>query len=76
MNVLCHHCRNQISNIYQGNSTPAEAIIYKLGQEVEFQDLFCTIDEIVKELNDQAKKQGQQKVLNGELDHRSKESIL
>ena len=38
-----------------------------LEQEVEFQDFFCTFDEVVKELNDQAKKQAQQKVLKGEI---------
>ena len=32
-----------------------------LEQEVEFQDFFCTFDEVVKELSDQAKKQAQQK---------------
>ena len=38
-----------------------------LEQEVEFQDFFCAFDEVVQELNDQAKKQAQQKVLKGEI---------
>ena len=55
MNVLCNHYGNQINNFYQGYSTPAEAIISKLEQEVEFQDLFCAFVEVAQELNDQAK---------------------
>ena len=38
-----------------------------LEQEIEFQDFFCTFDEVVKELNDQAKKQAQRKVLKCEI---------
>ena len=56
-----------INDVYQGDLTPAEAIISTLEQEVEFQDFFCTFDEVVKELNDQTKKQAQQKVLKGEI---------
>ena len=67
MHILCDHYGDQINNIYQGDSTPAEAIISMLEQEVEFQDFFCTFDEVVKELNDQAKKQAQQKILKGEI---------
>ena len=66
MHILCNHYGNQI-NIYQGDSTPAEAIILLLEQEVEFQDFFCIFGEVVKELNDQAKKQAQQKALKGEI---------
>ena len=66
MHILCNHYGNQINNIYQGDSTPAEVIIL-LEQEVEFQDFFCIFDEVVKELNDQAKKQAQQKALKGEI---------
>ena len=65
MHILCNHYGNQI-NVCQGDSTPAEAIISTLEQEVEFQDFFCTFDEVVRELNDQARKQAQQKVLKGE----------
>ena len=61
MHILCNHNGNQINDVYQDGSTPAEAIISTLEQEVEFQDFFCTFDEIVKELNDQAKKQARQK---------------
>ena len=67
MHILCNHYGNQINNIYQGDSTPAEAIILLLEQEVEFQDFFCIFGEVVKELNDQAKKQAQQKALKGEI---------
>ena len=67
MHILCNHYGDQINDIYQGDSTPAEAIISTLEQEVEFQDFFCTFDEVIKELNDQAKKQAQQKVLKGEI---------
>ena len=67
MHNLCNHYGDQINDVYQGDSTPAEAIISTLEQEVEFQDFFCTFDEVVKELNDQAKKQAQQKVLKGEI---------
>ena len=67
MHILCNHYGDQINDIYQGDSTPAEAIISTLEQEVEFLDFFCTFDEVVKELNDQAKKQAQQKVLKGEI---------
>ena len=62
MHILCNHNGDQINDVYQDDSTPAEAIISTLEQEVEFQDFFCTFDEIVKELNDQAKKQARQKV--------------
>ena len=62
MHILCNHYGNQINDVYQGDSYPAEAIISTLEQEVGFQDFFCTFDEVVKELNDQAKKQAQQKV--------------
>ena len=67
MHILCNHNGDQINDVYQDDSTPAEAIISTLEQEVEFQDFFCTFDEVVKELNDQAKKQAQQKVLKGEI---------
>ena len=63
MHILCNHYGDKINDVYQGDSTPAEAIISTLEQEVEFQDFFCTFDEVAKELNDQAKKQAQQKVL-------------
>ena len=67
MHILCNHYGDQINDIYQGDSTPAEVIISALEQKVEFQDFFCTFDEVVKELNDQAKKSAQQKVLKGEI---------
>ena len=67
MQILSSHYGDQIKDVYQGDSTPAEAIISTLEQEFEFQDFFCTFDEVVKELNDQAKKQAQQKVLKGEI---------
>ena len=67
MNILSNHYGDQINNVYHGDSTTAEAIISTLEQEVEFQDLFCTFDEVFKELNDQAKKQAQQKVPKGEI---------
>ena len=67
MHILCNHYGNQINDVYEGGSTPAETITSTLEQEVEFQDFFCTFDEVVKELNDQAKKQAQQKVLKGEI---------
>ena len=67
MHILCNHYGDKINDVYQGDSTPAEAIISTLEQEVEFQDFFCTFHEVVKELNDQAKKQAQQKVLKGEI---------
>ena len=57
MNVICNHYENQINNVYRDDSTPAEAIISRFEQEVEFQDFFCTFEKVVKELNDQAKKQ-------------------
>ena len=52
MHILCNHYGNQINDVYKGDSTPAEAIISMLEQEVEFKDFFCTFDEVVKELND------------------------
>ena len=69
MHILCDHYGDQINNVYQGESTPAEAIISMLEQEVEFQYFFffCIFDEVVKKLNDQAKKQAQQKVPKGEI---------
>ena len=67
MHILCNHYGDKLNNIYQGDSTPAEVIISALEQKVEFQDFFCTFDEVVKELNDQAKKQAQQKVLKGQI---------
>ena len=67
MRIICNHYGNQINDVYEGDSTPAEAITSMLEQEVEFQDFFCIFDEVVKELNEQAKKQAQQKVLKGEL---------
>ena len=67
MNILCNYYGNQINDVYQGDSTPAEAIISTLEQETEFQDFFCTFNEVIKELNDQAKKQAQQKVHKGEI---------
>ena len=70
MHNLYNHYGDQINDVYQGDSTPAEAIISTLEQEVEFQDFFCTFDEVVKELNDQTKKQAQQKVLKGEIKQR------
>ena len=51
----------------QGDSTTAEAVISTLEQEGEFQDFFCTFDEVVKDLNDQAKQQAQQKFLKVEI---------
>ena len=48
MHILCNHYGDQISNVYQGDSTPAEAIMSMLEQEVEFQDFFCTFDELSK----------------------------
>ena len=44
MNVLCNHYGNQINIVYQGDSTPVEAIKSTLEQEVEFQDFFFTFD--------------------------------
>ena len=38
-----------------------------LEQDVEVQDFFCIFGEVAKELNDQAKKQSQQKVLKGKI---------
>ena len=38
-----------------------------LKQKIEFQDFCSTFDEVVKELNDQVKKQAQQKVLKSEI---------
>ena len=67
MHNLCNHYGDQINDVYQGDSTSAEAIISTLEQKVEFQDFICTFDEVVKELNNQAKKQPQQKVLKGEI---------
>ena len=67
MNILCNYYRSQINDVYQGDSTPAEAIISMLEEEIEFQDFFCTFNEVAKELNDPAKKQAQQKVLKGEI---------
>ena len=67
MNVLCDHYGNQIKDVYQGDSTSAEAIISMLKQEIEFRDFICTFDELIKELNDQAKKEAQKKVLEGEI---------
>ena len=67
MHILCDHYGDQMNNVYQGDSTPAEAIISMLEQEVEFQDFFCTFDEVIKELNDQAEKQAQHKVFKGEI---------
>ena len=56
-----------VTFIYQGDSTPAEVVISSLKQEFEFQDFFCTFDEVIKELNDQAEKQAQHKVFKGEI---------
>ena len=67
MNVLCNHYGNQTKNVYQDDSTSGEAIISMLKQEIKFQDFICTFDELAKELNDQARKQAQQKVLKGEI---------
>ena len=47
MNVLCNHYRNQINDVYLSDSTPTEAIISMLEQEIEVQDFFCTFDEMV-----------------------------
>ena len=52
---------NQINLVYWGDSTPAEAIILKHEQKE-----FYIFDEVAKELNDQAKKQTQEEVLEGE----------
>ena len=52
MHIFCNHYGNQISDVYQGDSTPVEALISTLEQEVEFQDFFCTFNEVNKELND------------------------
>ena len=38
-----------------------------LEQDIEVQDFFCIFGEVAKELNDQAKKQSQQKVLKGKI---------
>ena len=38
-----------------------------LEQDVEVQDFFCIFGEVAKELNDQTKKQSQQKVLKGKI---------
>ena len=46
MNVLCNHYGNQINNIYHSDPTPAKAVISMLEQEVEFQDCFCTFDQV------------------------------
>ena len=48
MNVLCNHYGNQINNLYQGDSTPEEAIILTFEKDVELQAFFCTFDEVVK----------------------------
>ena len=76
INVLCDHYGNQINDVYQGDLTPAEAIISTVEQENEFQDSFCTFDEPVKELNDQAKKHAQQKVFKGEIKQKSVHEYL
>ena len=65
MNVLCNHYGNQTKSVYQDDSTSGEAIISMLKQEIKFQDFICTFDELARELNDQARKQAQQKVLKG-----------
>ena len=52
MHIFCNHYGNQISDVYQGDSTPVQALISTLEQEVEFQDFFCTCNEVNKELND------------------------
>ena len=52
MHIFCNHYGNQISDVYQGDSTPVQALISTLEQEVEFQDFFCTFNEVNKELND------------------------
>ena len=38
-----------------------------LEQDIEVQDFFCIFGEVAKELNDQCKKQSQQKVLKGKI---------
>ena len=35
MSILCNHYRNQINDVYQGDSTPAETIISTLEQETK-----------------------------------------
>ena len=67
MNVPYNHYGNQVNDIYQDDSTPAETIISTLEQEVEF----CTFDEAIKELNDQAQ-QSRQKVLKSEIMNQTK----
>ena len=47
-----------------------------LKQEIEFQDFICTFDKLVRELNDQAKKQAQQKVLKGEIKQKDTHEYL
>ena len=42
--------------------------IFKL--DIGFQDFTCTFDELVKKLNDQARKQAQQKVFKGETKYK------
>ena len=43
MHILCDHYGDQINNVYQGDSTPAEAIIPMLEQEVGFQYFFFVL---------------------------------
>ena len=52
MSILCNHYRNQINDVYQGDSTPAETIISALEQETKLKNFCCTFDQVFKELND------------------------
>ena len=63
------------SEEYKRDSSPAEAIILKHEQK-EFQGFFYIFDEVVKELNDQAKKQTQQEVLEGEKKQKDRHKYL
>ena len=47
-----------------------------LEQDVEVQDFFCIFGEVAKELNDQAKKQSQQKVLKGKIKQKVMQEYL
>ena len=51
MNILCNHYGNHINNVYQGDSTSAEVTTSTFKQEIEFQDFFCTFDEVIKRIN-------------------------
>ena len=63
MHIFCNHNGNQISDVYQGDSTPVQALISALEQEVEFQDFFYTFNEVNKELNDKQRNNPNRKFL-------------